>query len=69
MVELTREARRGRAVGDVQELSFGDGEFDVVVAAWMLYHVPDIERALDEIVPRAAGRAAVSSLSRTAPTI
>ncbi|MET0939630.1 MAG: class I SAM-dependent methyltransferase [Gaiellaceae bacterium] len=50
MVELTRERGVDARVADVQELPFGDGEFDVVVAAWMLYHVPDVERALDEIV-------------------
>jgi SAM-dependent methyltransferase len=50
MVELTRERGVDARVADVQELPFGDGEFDAVVAAWMLYHVPDVERALDEIV-------------------
>jgi SAM-dependent methyltransferase len=55
MVELTRERGVDARVADVQELPFGDGEFDVVVAAWMLYHVPDVERGLDEIV-RVLGR-------------
>ncbi len=50
MVELTLERGVDARVADVQELPFGDGEFDVVVAAWMLYHVPDVEHALDEIV-------------------
>jgi SAM-dependent methyltransferase len=50
MIELTRERGVDARVADVQELPFGAGEFDVVVAAWMLYHVPDVERALDEIV-------------------
>jgi 2-polyprenyl-3-methyl-5-hydroxy-6-metoxy-1,4-benzoquinol methylase len=50
MVELARgrgivDAR----VGDVQDLPFGDESFDTVVAAWMLYHVPDIDRGLAEI--------------------
>jgi SAM-dependent methyltransferase len=36
-------------VGDAQELPFADGSFDTVVAAWMLYHVPDLDRALAEI--------------------
>jgi SAM-dependent methyltransferase len=50
MVELARgrgivDAR----VGDVQELPFADGAFDTVVAAWMLYHVPDVDRAVAEI--------------------
>lgn len=37
-------------VGDVQDLPFEDGEFDVAVAAWMLYHVPDLDRGLAELV-------------------
>jgi SAM-dependent methyltransferase len=50
MVELARG--RGIAdanVADVQELPFGDGRFDTVVAAWMLYHVQDLDRGLAEI--------------------
>jgi SAM-dependent methyltransferase len=34
---------------DVQALPFADGEFDVVVANHMLYHVPDPDRAVAEI--------------------
>ena len=33
----------------IQELPFRDATFDTVVAAWMLYHVRDIDRALAEI--------------------
>ncbi len=42
---------------DVQELPFGDGGFDAVIANHMLYHVPDRPRALSEIsrVLRAGG--------------
>jgi len=50
MVELARG--RGVAdahVADVQELPFEDGRFDTVVAAWMLYHVHDLDRGLAEI--------------------
>jgi SAM-dependent methyltransferase len=50
MVELARG--RGIAdaqVADVQELPFEDGRFDTVVAAWMLYHVHDLDRGLAEI--------------------
>src|ERR671930_1311101 len=36
-------------VGDVQELPFADGEFDVAVAAWMLYHVADLDSGLAEL--------------------
>lgn len=36
-------------VGDVQELPFADGGFDAALAAWMLYHVPDLDRGLAEL--------------------
>ena len=49
MVELTRARGLDAHVGDVQELPFSDGAFDVVVAAWMLYHVADLPRGLSEI--------------------
>lgn len=49
MVELAQERGVDARVGDVQALPFDDGTFDVVVAAWMLYHVTDLERGLAEI--------------------
>jgi SAM-dependent methyltransferase len=49
MVELAQGRGLDARVGDVQELPFEDGSFDTVVAAWMLYHVPDLDRALAEI--------------------
>lgn len=49
MVELTRERGISAELGDVQTLRFTDGEFDCVIAAWMLYHVPDLDRGLSEI--------------------
>lgn len=49
MVELARARRIEAQVGDVQELPFADGSFDTVVSAWMLYHVPDIDRGLAEM--------------------
>jgi SAM-dependent methyltransferase len=50
MVELARARGIHEAhVGDVQDLPFVDASFDTVVAAWMLYHVPDLERALGEV--------------------
>ena len=48
-VELTT-ARGVRAQpADVQQLPFGDAQFDVVAALWMLYHVPDLHRGLAEV--------------------
>jgi SAM-dependent methyltransferase len=66
MVELARERGVDARLGDVQQLPFGDGEFDCVVAAWMLYHVPDLEAALGEIarVLRAGGRFVAATNSR-----
>ncbi|HEU5279004.1 MAG TPA: class I SAM-dependent methyltransferase [Gaiellaceae bacterium] len=49
MVEIQRSQGIDARIGDVQELPFADGEFDVVVAAWMLYHVPELDRGLAEI--------------------
>ncbi|MBA3842846.1 MAG: class I SAM-dependent methyltransferase [Actinobacteria bacterium] len=50
MVELAQvrgvvDARQG----DVQALPFEEGSFDTAVAAWMLYHVPDLDRGLSEL--------------------
>jgi SAM-dependent methyltransferase len=58
MVEIQRAKGIDARVGDVQALPFGDGEFDVAVAAWMLYHVTDVDRALAELarVLRPGGR-------------
>jgi SAM-dependent methyltransferase len=58
MVELARARGVDARVGDVQELPFADGSFDVVVAAWMLYHVPDLDRGIGELarVLRPGGR-------------
>jgi SAM-dependent methyltransferase len=58
MVELALGRGVDARVGDVQELPFDDGAFDCAVAAWMLYHVPDVDRALSELarVLRPGGR-------------
>jgi ubiquinone/menaquinone biosynthesis C-methylase UbiE len=66
MVELTRQRGIDARLGDVRELPFDDGEFDCAVAAWMLYHVPDIERALGELrrVLRPGGRLVAVTNSR-----
>jgi SAM-dependent methyltransferase len=49
MVELARRRGVDARVGDVQELPLATGAFDCAVAAWMLYHVPDPDRALAEL--------------------
>jgi SAM-dependent methyltransferase len=49
MVELTRARGVDARLGDVQDLPFDDGDFDCALAAWMLYHVPDLDRALTEL--------------------
>lgn len=58
MVELTRARGVEAIVGDVEELPFANGEFDCALAAWMLFHVPEIDRALSELarVLRPGGR-------------
>jgi len=49
MVEIQRSKGIDARVGDVQELPFADGEFDVALAAWMLYHVKDLDRGVAEL--------------------
>jgi len=52
--------------GDALQLPFADGEFDRVVAAEVLEHIPDDRRAIDELarVLRPGGRLAVTVPSR-----
>lgn len=49
MVELAQARRIDARIGDVQDLPFADGSFDCALAAWMLFHVPDVDRALSEL--------------------
>jgi SAM-dependent methyltransferase len=49
MVELARGRGVDARLGDAVELPFGAAEFDCAVAAWMLYHVSDVDRALAEL--------------------
>jgi SAM-dependent methyltransferase len=49
MVDIQRARGIDARVGDVRDLPFYDEEFDVAVAAWMLYHVGDLDRALSEL--------------------
>jgi SAM-dependent methyltransferase len=67
MVELALETGVAAQVADVQSLPFEDGSFDAAVAAWMLYHVPDRERAVGELarVLRPGGRLVAATNSTT----
>jgi SAM-dependent methyltransferase len=67
MVALARGRGVDARVADVQDLPFEDGRFDVVVAAWMLYHVPDLDRAVAELARalRAGGRLVAVTNSRS----
>ena len=58
MVELARERGVDADIGDVQRLPFADDSFDCAVAAWMLFHVPDLDLGLAELarVLRPGGR-------------
>jgi ubiquinone/menaquinone biosynthesis C-methylase UbiE len=51
--------------GDAQDLPFPDDQFDAALCGHMLYHVPDIERALREMrrVVRLGGRVLISTNS------
>jgi ubiquinone/menaquinone biosynthesis C-methylase UbiE len=66
MVELACERGVDARVGDVQALPFADGEFDVAIAAWMLYHVPELDTGVSELarVLRPGGRLVVATNSR-----
>jgi SAM-dependent methyltransferase len=49
MVEISAARGIDARLGDVQSLDFDDGSFDCAVAAWMLFHVADLDRALEEL--------------------
>lgn len=48
-VELTRERGVQAQLQDVQHLLAPDASYDVALAMWMLYHVPDLDRGLAEL--------------------
>jgi len=64
--ELSSEAGLGFAAADAQALPFPDGRFDLVLANFMLYHVPDRPRALAEArrVLRPGGLFAAATVGR-----
>jgi SAM-dependent methyltransferase len=66
MVELALGRGVDAQLGDVQDMPFPDASFDCAVAAWMLYHVPDVDRALGELarVLRPGGRLVAVRTSR-----
>lgn len=65
MVQIARERGLIASVADVQQLPFADGEFDCVLAAWVIYHVPDRAAAISEFarVLRAGGRLVAPTLA------
>jgi len=65
MVELARARGIDAREGDVQELPFDDASFDTVVAAWMLYHVPDVDRALAEVARVLEARGALIAVTNS----
>lgn len=60
--EAHPDARARTVKGDALDLPFDDATFDVVIAAEVLEHIPDDQRAMEEIsrVVRPGGRVAVT---------
>ena len=63
MVELTRARGIDASEADAEQLPYGEDEFDCVFAGWVLYHVPDLDRAIGECarVLKPGGRLVASS--------
>jgi SAM-dependent methyltransferase len=58
MVERARSRRVDARLADIAELPFGEGEFDVVVCNWTLYHLQDLDGGVRELarILRPGGR-------------
>ena len=69
MVALTQARGVEAVVGDVQNLPFRDGIFDCAVAAWMLYHVQDLNRALLELEPGSAAQGRLVATTNSGDTL
>jgi SAM-dependent methyltransferase len=48
MIELSQSRGLEARVADAEQLPYADADFDCVFAGWVLYHVPDLDRALAE---------------------
>jgi len=71
MVELARERDVDARVGDVSNLPFPNASFDTVAACWVLYHVPELDKAVDECarVLTPAGRLVAATIGDNVPEI
>jgi SAM-dependent methyltransferase len=49
MVELTRARGINVTLADAQDLPFENQSFDLAVANWVLYHLPDVDRGIAEL--------------------
>jgi SAM-dependent methyltransferase len=58
MVERARSRDVDARLANIEQLPFGDDEFDVVVSNWTLYHLPDLGGGVRELarVVRPGGR-------------
>jgi SAM-dependent methyltransferase len=70
--EMVRAARRRHpeltfVEGDAEALPFADGEFDAVVAAFVVNHLPEPERAVAEFKRVARGRVALAMWAEDIP--
>jgi SAM-dependent methyltransferase len=67
MVALTGQRGVPAQVGDIQALPFAEGEFDVAVANWVLYHVEQLEQGVAELarVLRPGGALIAGTQGRT----